>query len=159
MHQLRVRSVTNLPSVSAPFRGTQLVYTLGEDTRNAPDVRRLSVGYFLAKGVHIVSYVSPLLPSFFDMHVDARRLSYRDSSFLQFLRHLWKSEWAESRDATPYDTTFEAADEREAAGEGTVNPNTYYRSYCATMVGCSRHCGAISLTCPPEPHQRPCFKR
>lgn len=136
-----------------------MVYTLGEDTRNAPDVRRLSVGYFLAKGVHIVSYVSPFLPSVFDMHVDARRLSYRDSSFLQFLRHLWKSEWAESRDATPYDTTFEAADEREAAGEGTVNPNTYYRSYCATMVGCSRHCGAISLTCPPEPHQRPCFMR
>ena len=110
------------------------MYTLGEDTCNAPRVRPLSPGWFLAKGVHVISYISPLLPSLFDMHVDARRLSYRDSSFASFLRHLWKSEWAESRDATPYDATFEAADEREAAGEGVVNPNTYYRSYCATLA-------------------------
>ncbi|KAK1228675.1 hypothetical protein PQX77_008328 [Marasmius sp. AFHP31] len=47
---------------------------------------------------------------------------------------LWRSDWAESRDATPYDVTFEAADEREADSEGEPNPGTFYRSYCGCMT-------------------------
>lgn len=110
------------------------MYTLGEDTRDPPNVRRLSVGNFLAKGIHIASYLSPVLPRIFDLHVEARRLSFYDTSFMSFVKQLWRSDWAGSRDATPYDTTFDAADEREAAREGVNHPNTYYRSYCATLV-------------------------
>ncbi|TBU63809.1 alpha/beta-hydrolase [Dichomitus squalens] len=124
--------ILSISTVSAPFRGTQLVYTLGEDTRDAPNVRPLSAGNLLAKAIHVASYFAPFLP-FLDLHAEARGLSFRDASFVSFLRQLWRSDWAESRDATPYDVTFAAADEREAAQEGKVNPNTYYRSYCATM--------------------------
>ncbi len=121
--------------VSTPFRGTQLVYALGEETQHAPDVRPFSAGDLLAKGVHIAAYLSPLLPSFLDPGVDYRKLSYRHASFTSFLGQLWKSDWAESRDAAPYDVTFDAASDREAVEEGAVNANTYYRSYCATLVG------------------------
>ena len=120
--------------MSTPFRGTQLVYALGEETQHAPDVRPFSAGDFLAKAVHVAAYLSPFLPSFLDLHVDSRRLSFRDASFASFVRHLRKSDWAESRDAAPYDVTFDAASEREAAEEGAVNSGTYYRSYCATLV-------------------------
>ena len=68
------------------------------------------------------------------MHVEARGLSFYDSSFASFLKQLWRSDWAESRDATPFDTTFNAAEEREAGEEGVIHPNTFYRSYCATLV-------------------------
>lgn len=50
------------------------------------------------------------------------------------MRQLWKSDWAESRDALPFDVTFEAADEREERGEGELCGRTYYRSYVACMV-------------------------
>ncbi|PIL31817.1 hypothetical protein GSI_06521 [Ganoderma sinense ZZ0214-1] len=125
--------ILSINTVSAPFRGTQLVYTLGEDTRDAPSVRWFSVGNFLAKGIHVASYLSPVLPHLFDLHVEARGLSFYDSSFASFLKQLWRSDWAESRDATPFDTTFIAVDEREATQEGVVYANTFYRSYCATL--------------------------
>ena len=124
----------DIVSVSSPFRGTQLVYSLGEDVRNAPDVRPLSAGDLLAKGVHVLSYLAPLLPRALDLHADARALSFRDVSLRSLLGQLWKSDWAESRDATPFDATFQAAEEREDAGEGAPHPRTYYRSYCATLV-------------------------
>ncbi|CDO75496.1 hypothetical protein BN946_scf184935.g32 [Trametes cinnabarina] len=126
--------VLSVNTVSSPFRGTQLVYSLGEDTRNAPAVRPFSVGDILAKGVHIAAYLSPILPGIMDFHADARGLSFREASFFSFWGQLRKSDWAESRDATPYDATFEAANEREYIGEGVVNPNTYHRSYCATLI-------------------------
>ena len=85
--------------------------------------------------MHVISYLAPLLPSALDLHTEARGLSFRDASFRDFLEQLWKSDWSESRDATPYDVTFQAGEEREAAGEGMVNPTTWYRSYCATLVG------------------------
>ncbi|KAI0669760.1 alpha/beta-hydrolase [Trametes maxima] len=125
--------ILSVNTVSAPFRGTQLVYRLGEDTHNAPAVRRFSPGDLLAKGVHVAAYLSPILPRFFDLHADARDLSFRSASVWSLLSQLRKSDWAESRDATPYDATFEAADEREALREGAVHPKTYYRSYCATL--------------------------
>ncbi|KAI9065880.1 alpha/beta-hydrolase [Trametes sanguinea] len=125
--------IMSVNTVSSPFRGTQLVYSLGEDTRNAPAVRRFSPGDILTKSVHIAAYLSPILPRILDFHADARSLSFREATVGSFLRQLRKSDWAESRDATPYDATFEAADEREAVGEGFVNPGTYYRSYCATL--------------------------
>ena len=97
-------------------------------------MRPLSVGAGLAKLVHVLAYLSPLLPSSMDVHADARSLSYRESSLSEFFKHLWRSDWAESRDAAPYDMTFEAADAREAALEGNVYPNTFYRSYVSVMV-------------------------
>ena len=124
--------------VSSPFRGTQAVYSLGEcaDTRNfAPSVRPFSCGSILTRVVHIVAYLSPLLPSSLDLHADSRSLSYRNSSFSELLAQLWKSDWAESRDATPFDVTFEAADERERdLGEGAPNPTTFYQSHVAMMT-------------------------
>ncbi|KAH9858051.1 alpha/beta-hydrolase [Lenzites betulinus] len=125
--------IVSLTTISAPFRGTQLVYSLGEDPHDAPAVRRFSPGDILSKAVHIAAYLAPVLPRFLDLHADARALSFRDASFRSFLGQLRKSGWAESRDATPYDVTFDAAEEREARGEGEVNPNTFYRSYCATL--------------------------
>ncbi|KDR75661.1 hypothetical protein GALMADRAFT_248263 [Galerina marginata CBS 339.88] len=126
--------VLSVNAVCAPFRGTQLVYALGESTTSAPNVRPFSVGAFLAKFVHIIAYFSPLLPSLFDVHADARALSYRDVSGLSFLKQLWKSDWAESKDAAPYDTTFEAGEERENGLEGRTFPNTFYRSHVSVMT-------------------------
>ncbi|GJE85878.1 alpha/beta hydrolase fold-containing protein [Phanerochaete sordida] len=126
--------VLSLVTVSSPFRGTQAVYTLGERTEGAPRVRPFSVGSFLTKGVHIASYLSPHMPSFLDMHADARSLSYMTTTFREFTRLLRQSNWGESRDAAPFDVTFEAADLREANGEGLPYPRTFYRSYAASMT-------------------------
>ena len=113
------------------------MYSLGEDVNNAPAVRSFSIGAFLAKGVHIVSYLSPYVPAFLDMHADARSLSCRQASFSSFFRSLWHSDWAEGYDAAPYDATFEAADAREALREGMPLAKTFYRSYTACMVSYS----------------------
>lgn len=131
VHPDMILSVT---SVSAPFRGTQLVYTLGEREDAAPAVRPLSVGSAIAKGVHLVSFLSPFLPGSMDLHTESRALSYHQTSFSALLKQLWKSDWAESRDAAPFDVTFEAAEDREALSEGKLNPSTYYRNHVATMV-------------------------
>ncbi|KAF8078840.1 hypothetical protein FPV67DRAFT_81694 [Lyophyllum atratum] len=102
--------VLSVSSISAPFRGTQLVYALGECTVAAPAVRALSVGSLLAKWVHLVTFFSPFIPPFLDLHAESRSLSFREISFPAWLKQLWSSDWAESRDATPFDVTFEAAD-------------------------------------------------
>ncbi|KAJ8487302.1 hypothetical protein ONZ51_g4268 [Trametes cubensis] len=136
--------ILSVNTVSSPFRGTQLVYSLGEDRRNAPAVRPFSPGDLLAKGVHVAAYLAPVLPRIFDLHADARGLSFREASLGSFVRQLAKSEWAESRDATPYDATFEAADEREAMREGAVHPNTYYRSYSASLADANAQASSAS---------------
>lgn len=120
--------------VCAPFRGTQLVYSLGESLTSAPEVRPFSLGAWLGKLVHVIAYFSPILPSIVDVHADSRSLSFRETSVLSFLRQLWQSQWAESKDAAPYDMTFEAAENRERLLEGRVYSNTFYRSYVAVMV-------------------------
>lgn len=132
--------------VSSPFRGTHIVYALGERTDAAPSVRPFSLGSVIAKTVHIFSYLSPLLPRFLDMHSEARVLSYRDASPTSLWRQLRKSDWAESYDATPYDMTFQATADREASLEGLPHPHTFYRSYCAALVGVSHV--SVSLRFP-----------
>lgn len=129
--------VLSVNSISAPFRGTQLVYTLGEREDAAPAVRPMSVGSLITKGVHLVSFLSPFLPRSLDLHTESRSLSYHQSSFYSLARQLWKSDWAESRDAAPFDVTFEAVEEREATLEGVINPSTYYRNHVANMVNFS----------------------
>ena len=111
------------------------MYTLGERTDAAPAVRPFSVGSLIAKGVHLMTYFSPFLPRALDLHAECRSLSYKELPFIDWLRQLWSSDWARSRDATPFDVTFEAADERESSTEGHVHPRTYYRSHVASMVG------------------------
>ncbi|KAJ6575339.1 alpha/beta-hydrolase [Mycena capillaripes] len=128
------RMIFSINAISAPFRGTQMVYLLGERADAAPAVRPLSVGAILGKWVHVLSYLSPLLPQACDMHGDCRSLTYRDISFIALLKQLWKSDWAESRDATPFDVTFQAADERESKGEGDVDPEIFYQSHVAVMT-------------------------
>ncbi|KAJ6520040.1 alpha/beta-hydrolase [Mycena sanguinolenta] len=128
------KMILSINAISAPFRGTQLVYLLGERADAAPAVRPLSVGSVLGKWVHILSYISPLLPQVVDFHADCRSLTYRDISFFSLLKQLWKSDWAESKDATPYDVTFQAADERESDGEGVTEPETFYQSHVAVMT-------------------------
>lgn len=110
------------------------MYTFGERLDRAPAVHPFSLGSLLAKAVHTLAYLSPYLPRAFDLHADSRSLSCNETSFLMFVRHLWRSDWAEGRDATPFDVTFQAADEREARGEGVCHPKTYYRSYTAQIV-------------------------
>ncbi|KAF5368457.1 hypothetical protein D9758_002331 [Tetrapyrgos nigripes] len=143
-HPDMIRSVN---TISTPFRGTQVVYVLGERPDAAPRIQPFSWGSLLSKTVHIISYMSPILPEAFDLHVESRSLSYRDSTFLNFLKHLWKSDWAESRDATPYDVTFTAAEEREMSGEGEVNPGTFYRSF-ATYITETRQDSTVPT--PPK---------
>ncbi|KIK70757.1 hypothetical protein GYMLUDRAFT_291035 [Collybiopsis luxurians FD-317 M1] len=109
------------------------VYILGERVDAAPYVRPFSLGAIVAKGVHIISYLSPILSRAIDLHAESRHMSLHDISIVSLLRQLWKSDWAESRDATPFDVTFEAADEREADGEGEPHRGTFYRS-CATYM-------------------------
>lgn len=121
--------------VSSPFRGTQIVYTLGERVDAAPRVRPLSPGSLLSKAVHAISYLSPILPTLLDLHTESRRMSYHDISILCLLKQLWKSDWAESQDAAPFDVTFESADKREANLEGQPYPRTFYRSCATYLVG------------------------
>jgi hypothetical protein len=109
------------------------VYILGERTDAAPAVRPISVGSLVAKWVHLVTFFSPLLPRILNLHAEARSLSFYDISPVSLLKQLWRSDWAESRDATPFDVTFEAADERESNLEGQLHPTTYYRSHIACM--------------------------
>ncbi|KAF9076043.1 alpha beta-hydrolase [Rhodocollybia butyracea] len=125
-----IRSVN---TISSPFRGTQAVYTLGECADAAPRVHSFSPGSIIAKGVHLISYLSPILPRSLDLHTESRQMSFRDISIVSLMRQLWKSDWAESRDATPFDVTFEAADKREADQEGKPHSKTFYRS-CATYM-------------------------
>lgn len=96
-------------------------------------MRPLSVGSLIAKWVHLVTFFSPILPRILNLHAEARSLSLYDISPISLLKQLWKSDWAESHDATPFDMTFEAADRREANLEGQVHSRTYYRSYTASM--------------------------
>ena len=107
---------------------------LGERPDAAPAVRPLSFGSVVGKGVHILSFISPHLPNVLDMHGDCRSLTYRDISISSLMKQLWKSDWAESRDATPFDVTFQAADEREADAEGNVDADTFYQSHVGCMV-------------------------
>ncbi|EMD41878.1 hypothetical protein CERSUDRAFT_110436 [Gelatoporia subvermispora B] len=142
--------VLSVSAVSAPFRGTQVVYALGECTDRAPAIRTFSIGALMARAVHAVSYFSPVLPKAFDLHTDCRGLSFRQSSLWTFLKHLWHSDWAEGRDAAPFDVTFQGVDEREATLEGTVNPGTYYRSYTACMTAPTDETSTIHA--PPLHH-------
>ncbi|KAF8215990.1 alpha/beta-hydrolase [Mycena galopus ATCC 62051] len=144
------RMIFSINAISAPFRGTQAVYLLGERVDAAPAVRQLSVGSILGKWVHILSYLSPILPQGIDFHGDCRSLTYRDISFLSLLKQLWKSDWAESRDATPFDVTFQASEKREADGEGVVDPETYYQSHVAVMT--RRHSKTLKIHTPALSH-------
>ncbi|KAG1757118.1 alpha beta-hydrolase [Suillus lakei] len=105
-------------TLSAPFRGTQLVYALGERTDSAPAVRPFSAGALLSRIIHVLSYLSPLLPAALDLHVESRPLQERLGT---------------EPDATPYDATFQAAEEREVDGEGQPHQMTFYRSYTASL--------------------------
>lgn len=122
--------------MSSPFRGTQTVYLCGSRVDAAPLVRPISFGNILSKVVHIGAYLSPLLPDYIDpWHLEHRSLSCTETSFLDLLKNLVQtSDLATSRDVTPWDATFIAADERDANLEGEPHPNTFYRSFAAVMV-------------------------
>ncbi|TFK77321.1 alpha/beta-hydrolase [Pluteus cervinus] len=130
----RPEMVFSVNSVSAPFRGTQLVYTLGERVDAAPAVRPMSVGSMIGKAVHVISYLSPLLPQSLNLRAEARSLSYHESSLTSLFKQLWSSDWVESKDATPFDVTFEGMEEREANGEGRPCPTTFYRSTTTSIT-------------------------
>ncbi|SJL06273.1 uncharacterized protein ARMOST_09609 [Armillaria ostoyae] len=126
--------ILSVTTISSPFRGTAIVYTLGEHIDAAPAVRPWSIGDLIAKAVHIIVYLKPILPQSLDIwHSESRSLSFHEIPFSGFLRELRKSSWATSRDAAPFDVTFMAADEREAKMEGKPNSGTFYRSFAALM--------------------------
>lgn len=64
--------VLSVISVSSPFRGTPLVYSLGSEPLPYPKVRMFSVGDMLSKLIHIAAYLD--LPGF-DAHADAWHFS------------------------------------------------------------------------------------
>lgn len=123
------------PPVSAPFRGTHSVYTLGEKPASPPDLRVFSVGALIALAIHFSMFFAPLFSKHpWDLFCEGRSYSCKDISVLQFLKHVWKSGWAESEDIAPYDATYQAIMTREKNGEGVVNKGTYYTSYVTDMV-------------------------
>lgn len=110
------------------------MYVLGESTDDVPYVNQFSPGSLLAKGFHLLSYISPLLPSILDFHTESRPVTYKNCSVWSLFKNVWRSEWAEGEDATPFDVTYQAASAREANEEGIVNERTFYSSYVACMV-------------------------
>ncbi|KAF9778201.1 alpha/beta-hydrolase [Thelephora terrestris] len=127
--------VLSVNTISAPFRGTHAVYTLGEKPASAPDIRLFSVGSFIAMIVHFCMFFAPLLSEDpWDLLSEARSYSCKDISVVQFLKHVWKSGWAESEDIAPYDVTYQSVVTREKNGEGVVNKGTYYTSYATNMT-------------------------
>ena len=85
--------------------------------------------------VHFCMFFAPLFSEHpWDLLCEARSYSYKDISVLQFLKHVWKSGWAESEDIAPYDVTYQSVVAREKNGEGVANKGTYYTSYATNMV-------------------------
>ena len=66
--------ILSITSVSSPFRGTPLVYSLGSEPLPYPKVRMFSFGDLLSKFIHIAAFLD--LP-FFDAHADAWIFSAR----------------------------------------------------------------------------------
>ncbi|EPQ29130.1 uncharacterized protein PFL1_03418 [Pseudozyma flocculosa PF-1] len=64
----------SVTSISSPFRGTPLVYSLGSEPIPEPRVRFFSLGSLIAKAVHVAAYLD--VP-FFDAHADAWHFSWR----------------------------------------------------------------------------------
>lgn len=64
--------ILSVTSVSSPFRGTPLVYSLGSEPLPYPKVRMFSFGDMLSKFIHIAAFLD--LP-FFDAHADAWHFS------------------------------------------------------------------------------------
>jgi len=122
-------------SVSAPFRGTHSVYTLGEKPASPPDIRFFSVGSMIAMIVHFCMFFAPFFSENpWDLLCEARSYSCKNISVPKFLKNVWKSGWAESEDIAPYDVTYQSVVAREKNGEGVVNKGTYYTSYATNMV-------------------------
>jgi hypothetical protein len=48
--------IASITTVSAPFRGTQLVYDLGEDVKGSSSVRHLSVRPFMARHLRFFAH-------------------------------------------------------------------------------------------------------
>jgi len=165
-------------AVAAPFKGTPTVYLLGASYTGGHILRTFSVrsalyrahnnshtcssqlGNFLAKYIHISSFLRPLFsydPEALDFQQDSRNLgifsmpncaelcaeedkksSWSWSSFKKSVRTLWSqlrmSDWADGADCGPYDATFHAVDARDRAGESVLNANTFYCSLMGTIV-------------------------
>ncbi|SNX84152.1 related to lipase [Melanopsichium pennsylvanicum] len=66
--------ILSITSVSSPFRGTPLVYSLGSEPLPYPKVRMFSFGDILSKLVHLAAWAD--LP-WFDAHADAWHFSAR----------------------------------------------------------------------------------
>ncbi|TKY90986.1 hypothetical protein EX895_000985 [Sporisorium graminicola] len=193
--------ILSITSVSSPFRGTPLVYSLGSEPLPYPKVRMFSFGDLLSKFIHIAAFLD--LP-FFDAHADAwhfsakrrRRAVQRSqlprggvaaetatgkdvlrqmgdpeagyeeggesapvagtAGLKEFLRQLWKSDWAGGRDCAPWDCTFAERDRDRAddkwgleVGDVKRSGRTWYRSYA----------GGMTVADHAEEQQQPQFQR
>jgi hypothetical protein len=99
------------------------------------------------KAVYTLEYLRPLIPESMrlDFHSESRSLSLNDQSFPRYLKRLFAtpSDWAETKDATSYDCTFEAAADRDdwfwRSTENDPRPvnvkgKTWFRTYVAGMT-------------------------
>ncbi|KDN36776.1 hypothetical protein K437DRAFT_260026 [Tilletiaria anomala UBC 951] len=132
--------VLSVTSVSSPFRGTQVVYILGEKPLPYPSVRFLSAGDLLTKAVHCAAYLN-IGPDLLSDAWGFSRRGFIESSaavggadnaearddagiwqgrerphwqgFRGFLRQLKRSDWADGKDCAPWDCTIAAREEAE----------------------------------------------
>lgn len=176
-HPDMVRSIF---AVAAPFQGTPTVYLLGASYNSDQYKLRpisvspcfsavvlwsesfLQIGNFIAKYIHLSSFLGPLLPhnpEAWDFQPDSRNLGIfslphhesNDEEQVSAPRRTWSalkrsvstlwsqlrtSDWADSSDSGSYDSGFHAAEAREKAGENELNPNTFYCSLTGSIVSC-----------------------
>lgn len=87
-----------------------------------------------------MSYLSPILPSTLvpDLHTESRRLTMFDISPFELVKQLYHSDWAQSKDATPWDCSFAAGEGRDEEfnrfRRSSMGSRTWYRSYCMSYV-------------------------
>ncbi|KAF8316034.1 hypothetical protein DL93DRAFT_2154854 [Clavulina sp. PMI_390] len=131
--------IASINTVGSPHRGTQLAYHVARTKNNSPQFGRGAPSHLVSRFIHLVTYFSPILPSTLvpDFHSESRDLTLFQISPFELIRQLIHSDWSESKDATPWDTTFTASEERDEEyyrfrakqTEGGREGKTWYRAY------------------------------
>ncbi|KAF8330370.1 uncharacterized protein EI90DRAFT_3016812 [Cantharellus anzutake] len=105
--------VLSVTTLSTPFRGTQLVYHLGENRDSSCE---------------------GLFP---DLHAESREMTFAETPFNELWEQIQRSSWTESKDTASWDSTFQAAEESSQLFwlNAKKNPSrTWFRSYAASMT-------------------------
>ncbi|KAF8323288.1 hypothetical protein DL93DRAFT_2151564 [Clavulina sp. PMI_390] len=136
--------IASINTVGSPHRGTQLAYYVAGTKGNSSRFGHGAPSNLVSRYIHLLSYFSPILPSAVvpDFHSESRDLTLFQISPLELLRQLYHSDWSESKDATPWDTTFTASEERDEDYQrfrakqtlGGREGRTWYRAYAMSYT-------------------------